>query len=102
MIKKDSKEKLTTGFGVPIGDRFNSMTAGRHGPLLMQDAVFMDEMAHFDHERVPERVVHAKGAGAFGYFEVTHDITKYTKMVVFEKVGKKTPLVKELDLLIKD
>lgn len=50
-------------------------------------------MAHFDRERIPERVVHAKGAGAFGYLEVTHDITKYTKAALFNKVGKKTPVV---------
>ncbi|KAG8438326.1 hypothetical protein GDO86_008854, partial [Hymenochirus boettgeri] len=58
--------------------------------MLMQDVVFVDEMAHFDRERIPERVVHAKGAGAFGYFQVTHDITTYTKAKVFDTVGKKT------------
>ena len=50
------------------------------GPLLLQDHVYIEEIAHFDRERIPERVVHAKGAGAFGYFEVTHDITKYCKV----------------------
>jgi len=89
---KNSKEALTTGFGAPVGDRLNSMTAGPRGPLLVQDTVYIDEMAHFDRERIPERVVHAKGAGAFGYFEVTHDISKYTKAVVFDKIGKRTPL----------
>jgi len=59
----------------------------------MQDFVFMDEMAHFDRERIPERVVHAKGAGAFGYFECTHDVTKYTKLKPFETIGKKTKMV---------
>lgn len=54
---------LTTGAGVPIGDKLNEMTAGHRGPLLVQDVVFTDEMAHFDRERIPERVVHAKGAG---------------------------------------
>lgn len=54
---------LTTGAGVPVGDKLNSMTAGPRGPLLVQDVVFTDEMAHFDRERIPERVVHAKGAG---------------------------------------
>ena len=90
---KNSKEALTTGFGAPVGDRLNTMTAGPRGPLLVQDTVYIDEMAHFDRERIPERVVHAKGAGAFGYFEVTHDISKYTKAVVFDKIGKRTPLV---------
>lgn len=59
---------------------------------MIQDSVLIDELAHFDRERIPERVVHAKGAGAFGYFEITHDITKYSKACVFEKVGKRTPI----------
>lgn len=56
---------LTTGAGNPIGDKLNLMTVGPRGPLLVQDVVFTDEMAHFDRERIPERVVHAKGAGMF-------------------------------------
>ncbi|NP_001016716.1 catalase, gene 1 [Xenopus tropicalis] len=83
---------LTTGAGHPVGDKLNLLTAGPRGPLLVQDVVFTDEMAHFDRERIPERVVHAKGAGAFGYFEVTHDITQYCKANVFGKVGKRTPV----------
>uniref|UniRef100_A0A8D1UZ72 Catalase n=1 Tax=Sus scrofa TaxID=9823 RepID=A0A8D1UZ72_PIG len=83
---------LTTGSGNPIGDKLNILTAGPRGPLLVQDVVFTDEMAHFDRERIPERVVHAKGAGAFGYFEVTHDITRFSKAKVFEHVGKRTPI----------
>uniref|UniRef100_H2B639 Catalase n=1 Tax=Paracyclopina nana TaxID=565004 RepID=H2B639_PARNA len=83
---------LTTGTGCPVGDKLNSMTIGPRGPILLQDNVFLDEMAHFDRERIPERVVHAKGAGAFGYFEVTHDITKYCKAAVFGQVGKQTPI----------
>uniref|UniRef100_A0AAX7UGA7 Catalase n=1 Tax=Astatotilapia calliptera TaxID=8154 RepID=A0AAX7UGA7_ASTCA len=83
---------LTTGGGHPVGDKLNLQTAGPRGPLLVQDVVFTDEMAHFDRERIPERVVHAKGAGAFGYFEVTHDITRYCKAKVFEHVGKTTPI----------
>lgn len=58
---------MTTGAGVPVGDKLNSMTAGPRGPLLVQDVVFTDEMAHFDRERIPERVVHAKGAGECEY-----------------------------------
>ncbi|KAI3371089.1 hypothetical protein L3Q82_023731, partial [Scortum barcoo] len=85
-------DTLTTGAGHPIGDKLNLQTAGPQGPLLVQDVVFTDEMAHFDRERIPERVVHAKGAGAFGYFEVTHDITRYCKAKVFEHVGKTTPI----------
>uniref|UniRef100_A0A6I8PBH7 Catalase n=1 Tax=Ornithorhynchus anatinus TaxID=9258 RepID=A0A6I8PBH7_ORNAN len=85
-------DEITTGAGIPVGDKLNALTAGSRGPLLVQDVVFTDEMAHFDRERIPERVVHAKGAGAFGYFEVTHDITKYTKAKVFEHIGKRTPI----------
>ncbi|XP_015988582.2 catalase [Rousettus aegyptiacus] len=83
---------LTTGAGNPIGDKLNTMTIGPQGPLVIQDVIFLDEIAHFDRERIPERVAHAKGAGAFGYFEVTHDITRYSKAKVFEHVGKRTPV----------
>lgn len=68
------------------------MTVGYHGPILLQDYNLIDELAHFTRERIPERVVHAKGAGAFGYFEVTHDITQYTAAKVFSEIGKKTPI----------
>lgn len=69
-----------------------SMSIGPKGPLLIQDNNFIEDMAHFDRERIPERVVHAKGAGAFGYFECTHDVTKYTCLAPFQKIGKKTDL----------
>uniref|UniRef100_A0A7I4Y1R0 Catalase n=2 Tax=Haemonchus contortus TaxID=6289 RepID=A0A7I4Y1R0_HAECO len=82
---------ITTSNGAPIGSKTNVLTAGPRGPLLMQDVVYMDEMAHFDRERIPERVVHAKGGGAHGVFEVTHDITKYCKAEIFSKIGKQTP-----------
>jgi hypothetical protein len=65
---------------------------GKKGPILLQDWVLIDKLSHFSRERIPERVVHAKGAGAFGYFEVTHDITQYTAAKVFSKLGKKTPV----------
>ncbi len=86
---KDSK-KLTTAFGIPVGDDQNSLTAGERGPVLIQDIVLLEKLAHFDRERIPERVVHAKGAGAGGYFEVTADVTKYTKAKFLSEVGKKT------------
>ncbi|KAJ7998258.1 hypothetical protein DPEC_G00220760 [Dallia pectoralis] len=85
-------DNLTTGAGQPVGDKLNLMTAGPRGPLLVQDTPFIDEMAHFDRERIPERVVHAKGGGAFGYFKVTHDISRYCKAKVFGHVGKTTPI----------
>lgn len=83
---------LLTGNGAPIAEKKASLTVGPRGPILLQDFVFLDEMSHFDRERIPERVVHAKGAGAFGYFEVTHDITRYCKAKVFSQVGKRTPI----------
>ncbi|CAI4228555.1 unnamed protein product [Auanema sp. JU1783] len=86
------RNNITTSNGAPIAGKNAVLTAGPRGPMLMQDVVYMDEMAHFDRERIPERVVHAKGAGAHGYFEVTHDISKYCKADIFSKVGKQTPL----------
>ena len=87
----DSKT-LTDSFGHPIDDNQNSLTAGVGGPTLLQDNHLIDKLAHFDAERIPERVVHAQGAGAHGYFEVTHDVTQYTKANFLNTVGKKTPL----------
>lgn len=83
---------ITNSNGCPVGDKLASLSIGPRGPLLLQDFVYQDETAHFNRERIPERVVHAKGAAAHGYFEVTHDITKYTKADLFESVGKKTPV----------
>jgi catalase len=73
-----------------VPDDQNSLTAGKRGPVLMQDAHLLEKLAHFDRERIPERVVHAKGAGAYGYFEVTADVTKYTKAKFLSEVGKRT------------
>ena len=84
------KKRLTTGFGVPVDDDLSSQTAGAKGPVLMQDVHLLDKLAHFDRERIPERVVHAKGAGAHGYFEVTHDLTAYTRARFLSAVGKRT------------
>ena len=64
--QQSKPSEMTTSEGIPVDDKLNVITVGARGPLLMQDHVFIDEMAHFDRERVPERVVHAKGAGAFG------------------------------------
>lgn len=87
-----SKNKLTTSTGAPVGDNQNSMTAGSRGPTLIQDVHLLEKLAHFNRERVPERVVHAKGAGAHGYLEVTNDLSKYTKASLFSAVGKRTPM----------
>jgi len=90
MNEKKASRVLTTGFGIPVGDDQNSLTAGERGPVLMQDVHLLDKLSHFDRERIPERVVHAKGAGAGGYFEVTADVTKYTKAKFLSEVGKRT------------
>lgn len=91
--QKNGPAVATTGSGAPVAVKTATQTVGKNGPVLLQDVAFIDEITHFDRERIPERVVHAKGAGAFGYFEVTHDVTKYTSAKVFEKIGKKTPMV---------
>lgn len=86
----DEEKKLTTNFGAPVNDDQNSITAGEMGPILIQDTHLIEKLAHFDRERVPERVVHAKGAGAFGYFEVTHDVTGFTRAKFLSEIGRKT------------
>ena len=83
---------LTTSAGIPVGDNQNSLTAGPRGPLLVQDWQLFEKHAHFNRERIPERVVHAKGSAAHGTFRVTKDITRYTKARIFAKVGKETPM----------
>ncbi|XP_066151509.1 catalase [Euwallacea fornicatus] len=85
-------ERSTTAHGTPIVVKDATQTVGPGGPILLQDAHFIEEMAHFNRERIPERVVHAKGAGAFGYFEVTHDITNYCAAKIFNTIGKRTPV----------
>ncbi|MRW84046.1 catalase [Pseudoduganella sp. FT26W] len=84
--------KLTTAFGAPVADDNNIMTAGPRGPALLQDVWFLEKLAHFDREVIPERRMHAKGAGAFGTFTVTHDISRFTKAKIFSEVGKKTEM----------
>lgn len=88
----DNRETLTTSSGSPVDDNQNSLAAGEYGPLLLQDFNLIDKLAHFDRERIPERVVHAKGAGAHGYFEVTHDVSRYCKAKLFDTIGKRTPI----------
>lgn len=88
-----SHNKLTTASGRPFVENENSQSIGPRGPLLLQDYILHEKMAHFNRERIPERVVHAKGSGAFGTFTVTHDITKYTKAKVFSGIGKETKVL---------
>ncbi len=93
MADERKPKTLTTSAGAPIGDNQNAMTVGPRGPLLVQDYQLFEKLAHQNRERIPERVVHAKGWGAFGDLTVTHDITKYTNARLFSEVGKKTPLL---------
>jgi len=88
----DSKGTLTLDNGAPVADNQNSLTAGPNGPVLV-DPVLFEKSAGFNRERIPERVVHAKGSGAYGTFTVTKDITKYTRAKIFSEVGKKTPML---------
>lgn len=87
------KSTLTTTAGAPVADNQNSLSAGARGPLLLQDYFLIEKLAHQNRERIPERVVHAKGWGAFGTLTITGDITKYSRAKVFEKIGKKTEML---------
>lgn len=84
--------RLTTASGHPVSDDQNTLTVGPHGPVLLQDFHLLEKLAHFNRERIPERVVHAKGAGAYGTFTVTNDITQYTHAKVFSEIGKQTDM----------
>lgn len=85
------KKRLTSENGRPIADNQNVQTAGRPGPMTIQDPWYLEKIAHFDREVIPERRMHAKGSGAFGTFTVTNDITEFTRASIFSEVGKKTP-----------
>lgn len=87
-----SKKGLTTGSGAPVAHNNNVATAGKRGPMLLQDVWFLEKLAHFDREVIPERRMHAKGSGAYGTFTVTHDISSYTRAKIFSEPGKKTEL----------
>ncbi|RLN94135.1 hypothetical protein BBJ28_00008333 [Nothophytophthora sp. Chile5] len=92
-MTKSSTATTSSGSPLPPNGLTASSTAGPRGPMVLEDFAFIDHLAHFDRERIPERVVHAKGGGAFGYFEVTHgDVTKYSKAKLFSHVGKRTPV----------
>lgn len=86
------QKTMTTTAGNPISDNQNSITAGERGPVLLQDYQLIEKLAHQNRERIPERVVHAKGSGAFGVLEITEDISKYTKAKVLQK-GEKTKML---------
>ena len=91
-FRQDPGENLTTNFGVQIDDTDNSLKAGERGPTLMEDFHFREKMTHFDHERIPERVVHARGSGAHGYFQVYESMAEYTKAKFLQDPSVKTPV----------
>jgi catalase len=84
---------MTTASGRHVGDNQNSVTVGARGPVLMEDYLLFEKMAQFNRERIPERVVHAKGAAAYGTLTVTHDIRRYTSAKLFNTIGKKTEML---------
>jgi catalase len=92
MQMEEKKKRMTTDTGAPVANNQDVLTAGKRGPMLLQDVWYLEKLAHFDREVIPERRMHAKGSGAFGVFTVTHDITHYTKAKIFSEVGKKTDM----------
>ncbi len=89
---RQGAESLTTNLGIPVADNQNSLRAGRRGPTLMEDFILREKIHHFDHERIPERIVHARGSAAHGYFELTKSLKQYTRAKVLTEVGAKTEL----------
>lgn len=90
-LPQNQKKCITTAEGIPVQNPTSSITVGKHGPIVLYDTNLIESLAQFNRERIPERVVHAKGSAAFGYFETTEDITEYTTSKVFE-IGKRTPI----------
>ena len=87
-----SGQALTTNHGVLVGDNQNSLKAGRRGPTLLEDFILREKLTQFDHERIPERIVHARGSGAHGYFECYEPMTDVTRAAPFAEAGKRTPV----------
>src|SRR5437773_12218818 len=91
-MAEEKKKIMTTDAGRPVGDNQNSLTVGPRGPVVFEDFLLFEKMAHLNRERIPERVAHAKGSGAYGHFVCTSgEITKYTTAKLFSAVDKKTP-----------
>ncbi len=92
-VRVDSTNRaLTTNQGVPVGDNQSSLKAGLRGPTLLEDFILREKITHFDHERIPERIVHARGSAAHGYFQCTTAPTEFTRASLFAEVGKQTPV----------
>src|SRR5258708_6595045 len=92
----------TTDAGSPVPSDEHALTVGPAGPVLLQDAYLNEKLAHFVRERIPDRVYHVKGGGAFGYFEVTADVKEWTKAAFLNKVGKRTPLFLRISIVAAD
>src|SRR5690242_7366900 len=90
-VSDGTTEVLTTAQGGPVSDDQNSLRIGARGPTVLEDFHFREKIFHFDHERIPERVVHARGYGAHGYFETYESLAKYTRADIFQRAGEKTP-----------
>src|SRR5512141_1171700 len=84
--------QLTTKQGIPIADNQNSLRANPHGPTLLEDFILREKITHFEHERIPERIVHARATGAHGFFELTASLKQYTTARILTEVGEKTPV----------
>jgi len=91
-LASGSHAELTTNQGTPISDNQNSLKSAPKGPVLLEDMILREKITHFDHERIPERIVHARGSAAHGYFELTQSLSKYTTAKILSEVGEKTPL----------
>src|SRR6187399_1289115 len=89
---RDDQACLTTNQGLPISDNQNSLKAGERGPVLLEDFILREKITHFDHERIPERIVHARGSAAHGYFELYQSLSDITKADIFQRAGERTPL----------
>ena len=97
MAEGESEDTLTTRQGHPVYDNQNVRTVGSRGPTTLENYQFLEKITHFDRERIPERVVHARGAGAHGYFEAygkvgDEPIAKYTRAKLFQEAGQRTPV----------
>src|ERR1700704_6407139 len=91
-VTMSENKRMTTDAGRPVGDNQNSLTVGPRGPVVFEDFLLFEKMAHFNRERIPERVVHAKGSGAYGHFVCTNpDMARYTSARLFSGLGKQTP-----------
>ncbi|MGA9287611.1 MAG: catalase, partial [Anaerobacillus sp.] len=99
-MDEQNKKKFTTNQGVPVSDNQNSKTAGQEGPTLLEDYQLLEKIAHFDRERIPERVVHARGAGAHGVFVTKKSMKKYTKAAFLQEEGKETEVFTRFSTVI--